>query len=131
MLFLFHFILIFFFVKENKRWKAWRIKRKRKMKTNKCYKISLRNSFVFSFHYFSFLWSYCQAIFPEVINLGRIVKKKGKGRPRDLWKGIHLPQTSHFLSSRFLIQLLASNWESWRKCPVEDWMLLGRLVPQQ
>ena len=76
------------------------------------------------------------AIFPEVINLGwadhYAAAAASLGQPRDLWKGIHLPQTSHFLSSRFLIHFLFKRkWESWRKCPVEDWMLLGRLVPQQ
>ena len=70
--------------------------------------INLRNDLVGRHHQDAIIWptmiSFLRpAIFPEVINLGRIVKKKGKGRPRDLWKGIHLPQTSHFLSSRFLI----------------------------
>ena len=83
--------------------------------------INLRNDLVGRHHQDAIIWptmiSFLRpAIFPEVINLGwadhYAAAAASLGQPRDLWKGIHLPQTSHFLSSRFLIQLLASNWES-------------------
>ena len=63
-------------------------------------------------------------------------KEKEYGRPRDLWKGIHLPQTSHFLSSRFLttfsLFLLRENGNRegnvlWKiECFLEDQFLSSR-----